>query len=53
MATAYAQYSRQVQFLDRNRTPGVTYAYYIIAVDASGNTSAANVITVTQACPKK
>ena len=42
-----------LQFVDHSRKPGVTYTYYIIAVDASGNTSAASVIPVTQACTKK
>ena len=42
-----------LEFVDRNRRPGVTYTYYIVAVDASGNTSATSVIAVTQACSKK
>ena len=42
-----------LQFVDHSRKPGATYTYYIIAVDASGNTSAASVIPITQSRSKK
>ena len=42
-----------LEWLDHNRNPKTTYTYYIVAVDASGNSSPAAVITVTQACSRK
>ncbi len=36
----------QLKFKDRNRMQGQTYTYYIIAVDASGGTSSAAIVTV-------
>lgn len=40
----------QLKFKDHNRKKGVTYTYYIVAVDSTGGTSTAAVVTVT---PKK
>lgn len=39
-----------LQFLDHNRTPGVTYTYYIIGTNAAGTTSNPVVVTVSQPC---
>jgi hypothetical protein len=42
--------SSPLQYYDHGRNPSVTYSYYIVSVDASGNQSAATNVTVTQSC---
>jgi DNA-binding beta-propeller fold protein YncE len=42
--------SGPLQYYDHDRNPNVTYTYYIVSVDASGNQSTANSVTVTQNC---
>ena len=37
-----------LEFYDHNREPDTTYSYYIVAISASGISSAAATITVTQ-----
>jgi len=39
-----------LQYYDHDRNPNVTYTYYIVSVDASGNQSAPASVTVTQNC---
>jgi hypothetical protein len=39
-----------LQYYDHDRNPNVTDSYYIVSVDASGNQSTANSVTVTQNC---
>jgi hypothetical protein len=39
-----------LQYYDHDRNPYVTYTYYIVSVDASGNQSAPVSVTVTQNC---
>jgi YVTN family beta-propeller protein len=39
-----------LQYYDHDRNPNVTYTYYIVSVDASGNQSAPATVTVTQNC---
>jgi hypothetical protein len=39
-----------LQYYDHSRQPNVIYSYYIVSVDANGNVSTANSVTVTQAC---
>ena len=42
--------SEPLQYYDHDRNPSVTYSYYIVSVDANGNQSTANSVTVTQNC---
>jgi hypothetical protein len=42
--------SGPLQYYDHDRNPNVTYTYYIVSVDASGNQSAPVSVTVTQNC---
>jgi hypothetical protein len=42
--------SGTLQYYDHGRNPSVTYSYYIVSVDASGNQSAATSVTVTKHC---
>ena len=42
--------SGPLQYYDHGRNPSVTYSYYIVSVDASGNQSAPVSVTVTQNC---
>jgi DNA-binding beta-propeller fold protein YncE len=42
--------SQPLQYYDHDRNPSVTYSYYIVSVDANGNQSTANSVTVTQNC---
>jgi DNA-binding beta-propeller fold protein YncE len=42
--------SEPLQYYDHDRNPSVTYTYYIVSVDASGNQSAPATVTVTQHC---
>jgi DNA-binding beta-propeller fold protein YncE len=42
--------SGPLQYYDHGRNPSVTYSYYIVSVDANGNQSTANSVTVTQNC---
>jgi YVTN family beta-propeller protein len=42
--------SGPLQYYDHDRNPNVTYTYYIVSVDANGNQSTANSVTVTQNC---
>lgn len=39
-----------LQFLDRNRVPGITYTYYIVGVNSVGTMSSPVAVTVTQNC---
>jgi YVTN family beta-propeller protein len=40
----------QTFYYDHNRNPNIDYSYYIVAVDAIGNTSMPSVTLVTQSC---
>jgi YVTN family beta-propeller protein len=42
--------SGSLQYHDHNRNPNDVYSYYIVSVDANGNVSIANSVTVTQSC---
>lgn len=42
--------SGTLQYLDHNQLPGINDTYYIVAVDAFGNSSEPAVVTVTQEC---
>lgn len=42
--------NQPLQFFDRNRTPGVTYTYYLVGVNQVGTNSVPVAITVTQSC---
>jgi YVTN family beta-propeller protein len=42
--------SGPLQYYDHGRNPNVTDSYYIVSVDANGNQSTANSVTVTQNC---
>ena len=50
VATVPATATSPLQYYDHNRQPNITYSYYIVSVDAYGNMSAVNSVTVTQAC---
>ena len=42
--------AQPLQFLDHNRTPGITYTYYLVGTNEVGTTSNPVVITVTEPC---
>ena len=39
-----------LEYYDHNRQPNIIDSYYIISIDANGNRSSANSVTVTQPC---